>query len=68
MHASKSNSAQSGSRNLPRSAAACAQLLELWVNGHCVFDQSQVDHCLHVLRQLDEQVADQYDAVFVNEE
>lgn len=67
MHATKSNSAQSGARNLPRSAAACAQLLELWVNGHFLADRATVEHCVFQLQQLDAQVADKYDCMFVNE-
>jgi len=68
MHATKSFDRKSGSRNVPRSVAAAAQLLELWVQGRCVLDRPQVDECLLLLFELDRDVADKYDELFVNEE
>jgi len=50
-----------------RSAAAAAQLLELWTQGRCVLDQNEVEFYLHILSSLDMAVADMYDRLFVNE-
>jgi len=68
MHATESFDHKSGSRNVPRSVAAAAQLLSLWVQGRAVLERAQVDECLFLLSALDSQVADKYDALFVNEE
>jgi len=56
------------SRLRPHSVAAAAQLLQLWVQGRAHLERVDVDDCLQLLSQLDEQVADKYDSVFVNVE
>lgn len=50
----------------PHSPAAAAQLLELWVQGRARLGRMDVDDCLQILQDLDAQVADKYDAVYVN--
>jgi len=53
-------------RNVPRSVAAAAQLLELWVHGYAVLDQPAVDECLQLLSVLDSDVADKYNDLYVD--
>jgi len=64
MHANESSSAQSGARNDPRSAAAAAQLLELWVYGRVLLERSTVDKCLLLLFELDRAAGDKYHDVY----
>jgi len=64
MHATESTSTESGSRNVPRSPAGCAQLLELWVHGRCVLEQSTVDACLLRLSGLDSDVEYKYKQLY----
>jgi len=67
MHATESYDLKSGSRSVPRSPAAAAQLLELWVQGRVILDRTTVDESLFLLRQLDSRIAYKYDAVYVTE-
>jgi len=67
MHATESYDLKSGSRGIPRSPAAAAQLLELWVQGRVVLDRTTVDESLFWLRELDSRIADKYDALYVTE-
>jgi len=53
-------------RNVPRSVAAAAQLLELWVHGYAVLDKPAVDQCLQLLSVLDSDVADKYHSLYVD--